>query len=109
MSTTPPWQDDEREDSGVAVRTRPKIQHPSHYRVLMLNDDFTPMEFVVQVLETYFGKSLEEATEIMLQIHHKGVGICGIFTREVAETKAAQVMDLARANQHPLRCTIERE
>lgn len=94
---------------GVSVETRARPKRPSMYRVLMLNDDYTPMEFVVHVLEKVFNKSREEATEIMLQVHHRGVGICGIFTFEVAETKAGQVMDLARRNQHPLQCTIEKE
>jgi len=75
----------------------------------MLNDDYTPMEFVIVVLEAVFGKSQQEATEIMLHVHHKGVGICGVFTYEIAETKVNQVMDLARKNQHPLQCTIEKE
>lgn len=79
------------------------------YKVLMLNDDYTPMEFVVHVLERFFSKGREEATEIMLQVHQRGVGICGVYTYEVAETKVALVMDLARQNQHPLQCTLERE
>ena len=79
------------------------------YKVLMLNDDYTPMEFVVHVLERFFGKGREEATHIMLQVHHKGVGVCGVFSYEVAETKVNQAMDLARQNQHPLQCTIEKD
>ncbi len=94
---------------GVSVQTRAVVKRPSMYRVLLLNDDYTPMEFVVHVLERIFNKSQEEATEIMLKVHHRGVGVCGVFTFEVAETKAGQVMDLARRNQHPLQCTIEKE
>lgn len=95
--------------TGVVIKTRPKTKKPSMYKVLMLNDDFTPMEFVVHVLERFFNKPREEATRIMLQVHQRGVGICGVFTYEVAETKVTQVMDLARQNQHPLQCTIEKE
>ena len=94
---------------GVSVQARVLVKRPSMYRVLLLNDDFTPMEFVVHVLERIFNKSHEEATEIMLKVHHRGVGVCGVFTFEVAETKAGQVMDLARRNQHSLQCTIEKE
>ena len=79
------------------------------YRVLILNDDYTPMEFVVLILERYFSKSREQATRIMLHVHQKGVGVCGVYTYEVAETKVAQVMDLARRNEHPLQCTMEKE
>lgn len=79
------------------------------YRVLILNDDYTPMEFVVLILERFFGKSREQATRIMLHVHQKGVGVCGVYTYEVAETKVAQVMDMARRNEHPLQCTMEKE
>ncbi len=96
-------------DTGVATKTKPKTKKPALYRVLMLNDDYTPMEFVVLVLEKYFGKSNQEATQIMLHVHQKGVGVCGVFTFEVAETKVNQVMDLARKQQHPLQCTIEKD
>ncbi|WP_420432058.1 ATP-dependent Clp protease adapter ClpS [Hyphobacterium sp.] len=95
--------------TGVATRTRPKTKKPSLYRVIMLNDDFTPMEFVVEVLMRIFNKSPEEATQIMLHVHQNGVGVCGVFTFEIAETKVAQVMDLARRAQHPLQCTMEKE
>lgn len=95
--------------SAVVTQVKPKTQKPSLYRVLILNDDYTPMEFVVHVLERYFSKTTEEATRIMLHVHQKGVGICGVFTFEVAETKVTQVMDLARKNQHPLQCTLEKE
>ncbi len=101
--------DDDVPKTGVAIKTRPKTKKPSMYKVLMLNDDYTPMEFVVHVLERFFGKSHQEATRIMLHVHHKGVGVCGVFTYEVAETKVNQVMDLARQHQHPLQCTIEKD
>ncbi len=101
--------DDGRSNTGVVIKTRPKVKKPSLYKVLMLNDDYTPMEFVVHVLEKYFSKTAEEATRIMLHVHQKGVGVCGVFTFEVAETKVNQVMDLARKNQHPLQCTLEKE
>jgi ATP-dependent Clp protease adaptor protein ClpS len=96
-------------NTGVVVKARPKTRKPAMYKVLMLNDDYTPMEFVVHVLERFFQKSREEATRIMLHVHRRGVGVCGVFTYEVAETKVTQVMDLARQNQHPLQCTIEKE
>lgn len=101
--------DEDGPSTGVAIKTRPKTKKPSMYKVLMLNDDYTPMEFVVHVLERFFSKSTAEATEIMLNVHHRGVGICGIYTYEVAETKVNQVMELARKNQHPLQCTIEKD
>jgi len=101
--------DDGRTTTGVVVKPRAKVKKPSMYKVLMLNDDYTPMEFVVHVLERYFAKSTEEATRIMLHVHQKGVGICGVFTFEVAETKVNQTMELARKNQHPLQCTLEKE
>jgi len=100
---------DDGNDTGTVVRTRPKTKKPSMYKVLMLNDDYTPMEFVVHVLERFFGKSREEATRIMLHVHQKGVGVCGVFTYEIAETKVNQVMDFARRHQHPLQCTLEKE
>lgn len=96
-------------ESGVATRTRPKTKRPSQYRVLLLNDDYTPMEFVVYVLERYFKKSRDEAMQIMLHVHNNGVGVCGVYTYEVAETKVAQVLDLARRNEHPLQCTMEKD
>ncbi|MCW8836568.1 MAG: ATP-dependent Clp protease adapter ClpS [Rhodospirillales bacterium] len=95
--------------TGIAVKARPKTKKPHLYKVLMLNDDYTPMEFVIHVLERFFGMDHQTATEIMLHVHQKGVGLCGVFTYEVAETKANQVMDLARKNQHPLQCTVEKE
>jgi ATP-dependent Clp protease adaptor protein ClpS len=96
-------------NTGVVVKARPKTRKPAMYKVLMLNDDYTPMEFVVHVLERFFQKTREEATRIMLHVHRRGVGVCGVFTYEVAETKVTQVMDLARQNQHPLQCTIEKD
>jgi ATP-dependent Clp protease adaptor protein ClpS len=95
--------------TGIITKTRPKTQRPSLYKVLILNDDYTPMEFVVHVLERFFNKGREEATRIMLHVHHKGVGICGVYTYEVAETKVTQVMDFSRQHQHPLQCTMEKE
>ena len=95
--------------TGLVTKTRPKTKKPSLYKVLLLNDDYTPMEFVVHVLERYFHKNRDEATRIMWHVHQKGVGVCGVFTYEVAETKVAQVMDLARQNQHPLQCRMEKE
>ncbi len=102
-------QGDDDFEVGLATKSRPKTKKPAMYKVLMLNDDYTPMEFVVHVLERFFGKNQEEATRIMLHVHQRGVGICGVFTHELAETKATQVMDLARQNDHPLQCTIEKD
>lgn len=96
-------------DGGIVTQTRPKTKRPSMYRVLLLNDDYTPMEFVVDILERIFNKSHEEAVRIMLHVHQNGVGVCGVFTYEVAETKVAQVLDAARRSQHPLQCTMEKE
>ncbi len=95
--------------TGVVTKTAPKTKKPPLYKVLLLNDDFTPMEFVVFVLERFFHKNRQEATTIMLHVHRRGVGVCGIFTYEVAETKVNQVVDYARQNQHPLQCTMEKE
>ncbi|WP_374408146.1 ATP-dependent Clp protease adapter ClpS [Pelagerythrobacter sp.] len=105
--------DSDREDGGegqlgVATRTRTKPKKPSQYKVLMLNDDYTPMEFVVMVLKRFFRMDMEQATRVMLHVHQRGVGVCGIFPYEVAETKVNQVMDFARENQHPLQCTLEK-
>ncbi len=95
--------------SGVATATKPKTQKPSMYKVLLLNDDYTPMEFVVHVLERFFNKSQEEATKIMLHVHQRGVGICGVYPYEVAESKVTQVIDFALKHQHPLQCTLEKD
>jgi ATP-dependent Clp protease adaptor protein ClpS len=100
-------------DSGtvgqVVTRPRDKTQKPSMYKVLLLNDDYTPMEFVVHVLERFFSKGQEDATRIMLHVHQHGVGICGVYTYEIAETKVTQVIDFARQHQHPLQCTMEKD
>ena len=100
---------DPNRDTGVTVKPRAKTKRPSMYKVLLLNDDYTPMEFVVEVLMGIFHKSPEDATRIMLHVHQHGVGVCGVFTYEVAETKVAQVMDAARRSQHPLQCTMEKD
>ncbi len=94
--------------TGVVVRSKPKAKKPSMYKVIMLNDDYTPMEFVVMILERFFNKNHEEASHIMLHVHQKGVGVCGVYTYEISETKVTQVMDLARQHQHPLQCTLEK-
>jgi ATP-dependent Clp protease adaptor protein ClpS len=108
-----PWDEDGDPDGGAdshtGTQTITRTKKPSLYRVLLLNDDFTPMEFVVYVLERFFQKTPEEATTIMLHVHQNGVGLCGVFTYEVAETKVAQVLDLARRQEHPLQCTMEKE
>ena len=98
-------------DSGtiVVTETKTKTKKPSMYKVLLLNDDYTPMEFVVHILERIFHKSGGEATQIMLHVHQKGIGVCGVYTYEIAETKVNQVVDIARRNQHPLQCTMEKE
>jgi ATP-dependent Clp protease adaptor protein ClpS len=100
---------DEGHSTGIVIKTKPRTRKPSLYKVLMLNDDYTPMEFVVHILERFFGKNRQEAEQIMLHVHRRGVGICGVFTYEVAETKVTQVMDFARQHQHPLQCTLEKE
>jgi ATP-dependent Clp protease adaptor protein ClpS len=96
-------------ETGTITKTRPKTKRPSLYRVLLLNDDYTPMEFVVLVLQDVFNKSREEAMQIMLHVHQKGVGECGVYPYEVAETKVTRVMDTARKNQHPLQCVMEKQ
>ena len=100
-------EDDDNFEAGLATKVRPKTKKPAMYKVLLLNDDYTPKEFVVHILGRFFGKNQDEATHIMLHVHQRGVGVCGVFTHELAETKATQVMDLARHNDHPLQCTIE--
>ncbi|MEO0637403.1 MAG: ATP-dependent Clp protease adapter ClpS [Pseudomonadota bacterium] len=94
---------------GLATKTRTKPKKPSLYRVLLLNDDYTPMEFVVHVLQRFFNKSGEDAQRIMWHVHKNGMGECGIYTYEVAETKVTQVMDYAQNNQHPLQCVMEKK
>ena len=114
---SPRMADDDRKRRGepggpgtaVISKTKPQTKRPSMYRVLILNDDYTPMEFVVHVLERFFGKDHEAATRIMLHVHHHGIGECGIYTYEVAETKVTQVMDFARKHQHPLQCVMEKK
>ncbi len=96
-------------DDLVVQESKPKLQKPPLFKVILLNDDYTPMEFVVIVLERFFQKNREEATRIMLHVHQKGIGVCGIFTREVAESKVRQVMGFSSENQHPLQCTMEPE
>lgn len=99
---------DDEGQAGVATKTRAKSKKPSQYKVLLLNDDYTPMEFVVMVLKRFFRMDLEQATRVMLHVHQRGVGVCGVYPYEVAETKVTQVMDCARENQHPLQCTLEK-
>ena len=96
-------------DTSVVVKTRSKTQRPPLYKVLLLNDDYTPMEFVVHVLERFFGMNHAQAFEIMLTVHKSGLAVVGVFSHEIAETKVTQVMDFARRHQHPLQCTMERE
>jgi ATP-dependent Clp protease adaptor protein ClpS len=100
---------DRNPGTAVITKTKPQTKRPSLYRVLILNDDYTPMEFVVHVLERFFNKDREAATRIMLHVHHHGIGECGVFTYEVAETKVTQVMDFARKHQHPLQCVMEKK
>jgi ATP-dependent Clp protease adaptor protein ClpS len=106
-----PKRDGETPGNGAAVitRTRTHTKRPHMYRVLLLNDDYTPMEFVISILQAFFNKDPQEATQIMLQVHHNGVGECGVYTYEIAETKVSQVMDHARKNQHPLQCIMEKK
>lgn len=99
----------EERQTGLLLKPRPKTKKPAMYKVLVLNDDYTPMEFVVHILERFFNKNRQEATDIMLHVHRRGVGVCGIYTYEVAETKVQQVMDFARSNEQPLQCTMEKE
>ena len=108
MTDEPDGDDDSGGQLGVATRTRTRTKKPTPYRVLMLNDDYTPMEFVVLVLQRIFRMSVEDATRVMLHVHQRGVGVCGVFSYEVAETKVQQVIDFARQNQHPLQCTLEK-
>lgn len=96
-------------DTDLAVKSKPRTKKPSLFKVFLINDDFTPMEFVIEVLETIFKKPREEATRIMMAVHRKGVGLCGVYTYEVAETKVGLVLRAARAAQHPLQCRMEQE
>jgi len=95
--------------AGIVTRTRAKTKKPSLYKVLLLNDDYTPMEFVVLILEKFFSKNREAAVEVMLHVHRHGVGVCGVFTYDVAETKVLQVNEFSRRHQHPMQCTMEKE
>ena len=104
-----PNNSDTGDDLGVAIKTKTRPKKPSLYKVLLLNDDYTPMEFVVMVLKRFFSMDLEQATQVMLHVHRRGVGVCGVFPYEVAETKVTQVMDFARQHQHPLQCTLEKD
>ena len=101
--------DDGGEEQELLVKTRPKTKRPPLYKVLLINDDYTPMEFVVMVLERFFGLTHAQAFDIMITVHKKGLAVVGVFSYEVAETKVAQVMDCARQHQHPLQCTMEKE
>jgi len=96
-------------DVGVALDTRPKTKRPPMYKVMILNDDYTPMEFVVHVLERFFGMTHAQSFELMLTVHKKGLAVVGVFSHEIAETKVSQVMDFAQRHQHPLQCTMEKE
>ncbi|HCP80811.1 MAG TPA: ATP-dependent Clp protease adapter ClpS [Octadecabacter sp.] len=100
---------DEDSDIGVKLETRPKTKRPPLYKVMILNDDYTPMEFVVTVLERFFGMNHDQSVEIMLAVHQKGLAVVGVFSHEIAETKVALVMDFAGSHQHPLQCTMEKE
>jgi len=104
-----PGDEDGRSGTAIITKTKPRTKRPNLYRVLLLNDDYTPMEFVVHVLERFFNKDRDAATRIMLHVHQNGVGECGVFTYEVAETKVTQVMDFARKHQHPLQCVMEKK
>jgi ATP-dependent Clp protease adaptor protein ClpS len=95
--------------TSIVTKTKEKTKKPSMYKVILLNDDYTPMEFVVAVLERFFRKSREEATRIMLHVHRRGIGVCGVYPYDVAETKVTQVIDFARRSQHPLQCTLEKD
>jgi ATP-dependent Clp protease adaptor protein ClpS len=101
--------DNDQVDGNTKLATKPKTKIPSLYRVLMMNDDYTPMEFVIEVLEKFFQKNREEATQIMLHVHQRGVGVCGVYTYDLAETKAMQVMNYARKYEHPLQVQLEKE
>lgn len=102
-----PHPHDEHEHGTAVAIDRPKLARPPLYSVLLMNDDYTPMDFVVEVLTRFFGMNLEKATQVMLHVHTRGRGVCGVFTREIAEAKVAQVNDFAREHQHPLLCTME--
>lgn len=94
-------------DDLAVEEAKPKLKQPAQYKVMLLNDDYTPMEFVVHILEAFFGMNREKATQVMLHVHTRGVGVCGVFSRDIAETKVEQVNGYARENQHPLKCVME--
>ncbi len=98
---------DDRDQGLIVEKAKPKLKPPRMYKVILLNDDYTPMEFVVHILELFFGMNRDKATQIMLHVHTRGKGVCGIYTRDIAETKVAQVTDYSREHQHPLFCTME--
>jgi ATP-dependent Clp protease adaptor protein ClpS len=100
---------EQRRQTGIVTAVKPKTKKPSMYKVLLLNDDYTPMEFVIVVLMRFFSKSQDEATQIMMHVHRRGVGVCGVYPYEVAEAKVTQVCDFARRHEHPLQCTMEKE
>ncbi len=101
-------QTDREHEGGLAIQElKPELQPPSMYKVILLNDDYTPMDFVIEVLETFFRMPREQAAQVMMSVHMKGVGVCGIYTRDVAETKVTQVNEYSRNNQHPLLCAME--
>ena len=103
-------QTDNHEDDGLAVEeAKPKLKRPPRYKVLLLNDDYTPMEFVVHILEDFFSMNREKATQVMLNVHTKGMGVCGVYSRDIAETKVELVNTYARESQHPLKCTMEED
>ena len=102
-------EDQNQDTSSVATLEKPKVKKPSLYRVILLNDDYTPMEFVIYVLQTIFKKSYEEAKKIMLLVHNEGKGICGVYSLDIAETKANQVIEFSRVNQHPLECKVQKQ
>ena len=109
MSTDDKDNSEDGNNSNVLLEDKVHTKKPSLYQVLIMNDDYTPMEFVILVLEKYFSKSREEATQIMLHVHQKGIGVCGLYPYEIAETKVVQVMEFARKNEHPLQCTLEKQ
>jgi len=108
MSDHDPNIDDDL-NADTLLKSKPKSQKPNMYKVILLNDDYTPMDFVIHILENFFNKTRAESTEIMLHVHRRGIGICGVFTHEIAETKVTQVMDYARKHEQPLQCTMEKE
>ena len=104
-----PGNNENERDHGVMVETsKPEVARPPLYQVLLLNDDYTPMDFVVMVLQQFFAMDIEKATQVMLHVHTRGRGVCGVYTREVAESKVSQVNEYSRMNQHPLLCTMEK-